>query len=248
MSALKKSPMLPRGLLCLIATLFLCSCASVSVKKQQYLSAHLPKRIPQKILVKPLAFYTPALQVGRDGERLAHFQYEFQEKFTSALADSLTQYVGRVQPIAATAPLPRGNYWLISGRFDRVSQGSRLLRSLVGFGWGATKLETSIFVTDLSGPKPRSFMLIETSGGSNALPGVVSTTGVAVGGVASVAGGGALLNSTRSGLTFDAQRTAEEVSAALSEYLYQQGAIPYEQAIAPKRSSVVTILPYSDSR
>jgi hypothetical protein len=118
----------------------------------------------------------------------------------------------------------------------------------VGFGWGATKLETSILVTDLSGPQPRSFLLIETSGGSNALPGVVSTTGVAVGGVASVAGGGALLNSTRSGLTFDAQRTAEEVSAALSEYLYQQGAIPYEQAIAPKRSTAVTILPYSDSR
>lgn len=240
--------MLPRGLICLIAALSFCSCASVSVKQQKYLSANLPHRVPQKILVRPLAFYAPELDVDRDGAKLTQFQYDFQEKFTKALSESLAQRIGRVQPIAATAPLPRGNYWLISGRFDRVRQGSRLLRSLVGFGWGATKLETSILVTDLSGAKPRSFLLIETSGGSNALPGVVSTTGYAVGGVASVAGGGALLDSTRSGLSFDAQRTADEVSAALSEYLYQQGAISYEQAVAPKRTATVTILPYSSSR
>jgi hypothetical protein len=228
-----------------LAVLILSSCASVSVKKQQYLAPTLPKRVPQKILVRPLAYYTPDVAVGRDGERLQQFQYEFQEKFTRELSESLTSRVGQVQAIAATAPVPRGNYWLITGQFDRIRQGSRLLRALVGFGWGATKLETSILVTDLSGPKPRPFLLVQTSGGSNALPGVVTTTGYVLGGVTAVAGGGQLLDSSRTGLTFDAKRTAEEVSAALSEYLYQQGAIPYDYAVAPKRTAVVTILPYS---
>lgn len=242
---LKKRAMLFRGLFCLMAALACCSCASVSVKKQQYLSPNLPHRVPQKILVKPLAYYAPDVAVGRDGEKLQQFQYDFQEKFTRELGDSLGSRISKVQPIAATAPVPRGNYWLITGRFDRVRQGSRLLRALVGFGWGATKLETSILVTDLSGAKPRSFLLIETSGGSNALPGVVTSTGYVLGGVTSVAGEAQFLDSTRTGLSFDAKRTAEEVSAALSEYLYQQGAIPYDYAVAPKRTSTVTILPYS---
>lgn len=234
-----------RGMIALLAALIFSSCASVSVKKQQYLSPTLPKRIPQKILVRPLAYYTPDVAVGRDGDRLRQFQYDFQEKFTAALGESLTNRIGKVQAIAATAPLPRGNYWVVTGQFDRIRQGSRLLRALVGFGWGATKLETSIIITDLSGPKPRPFLLVQTSGGSNALPGVVTSTGYVLGGVTAVAGGGQLLDSTRTGLTFDAKRTAEEVSAALSEYLYQQGAIPYDYAVAPKRTAVVTILPYS---
>jgi Domain of unknown function (DUF4410) len=237
--------MLFRACIGLWAALVLCSCASVSVKRQQYLSPDLPHRVPQKILVRPLAFYTPEVAVGRDGERLREFQYDFQEKFTRELSESLASHVGRVQAIAATAPLPRGPYWVITGRFDRVHQGSRLIRALVGFGWGATKLETSIVVTDLSGAKPRSFLLIETTGGSNALPGVVTSTGYVLGGVTSVAGGGKLLDSSRTGLSFDAKRTADEVSAALSEYLYQQGAIPYDTAVAPKRTTAVTILPYS---
>lgn len=194
----------------------LCSCASVSVTKIQYLDKQPPKRAPQQILVKPLGYFEPNLAVDRSGTKLSDFKYEFQEKLTRNLVQRLPEYVAPARAIAATAPARAGNAWLITGQFDRVEQGSRLLRSLVGFGSGATKLQTTIIVSDLSGPSPRPFLLIQTSGGTNAAPMLVGTT--------------------RAGLTFDAIRTSREICATLSEYLYQQGIIPYENAVGPKRA------------
>ena len=199
-----------------LGCVLLCSCASVSVKKASYLSRFPAKAVPQKILVKPFAFYDPALNVDRSGEKLTEFKYEFSEQFTQDLLPRLTGYVAPARAIASTAPLPHGNIWLITGRFDRVNQGSWLLRTFVGFGLGASKLETSVMVTDLSGPTLRPFVMIQTTGGTNITP----------------PGFGLL----RSGLTFDSIRTAREVTAALSEYLYQQGVFPYRAAIAPKRT------------
>ena len=54
---------------------------------------------------------------------------------------------------------PRGNFWLIVSRFDRMYQGSRMLRSVIGFGAGGTKLEMTVMVYDLSRRPPRPFLL-----------------------------------------------------------------------------------------
>jgi len=198
-------------------SLALCSCASVGVRSSQRLSDTPPRKAPAAIFVKPLAYYEPNVAVDRSGTKLSDFQYDFQEKFTRFLTSRLSDGIAPASAMAATAPPRRGNYWLITGQFDRVSQGSRFLRSFAGFGLGGTKLDTTIVVSDMSGPTPRPFLVIRTSGGSNAVP--------------------LLLGFPRSGLTFDAQRTAREVTAAISEFLYQQGAVPYEYAVAPRRLS-----------
>ena len=161
----------------------LCSCASVSVKKIELLTARPPTKAPAKILVKPPTFHDPGLRVDRSGAKLETFKYELQEKFTRNLVQRLSKHVSPAQAVAATAPLPRGNYWLITGRFDRVNQGSRLLRSVVGFGAGGTKLDMSVVVYDLSKTTPRPILLIETTGGSNATPGAIGTAAYFVTGV-----------------------------------------------------------------
>lgn len=198
-------------------SLALCSCASVGVRSARQVSEMPPRKVPSAIFVKPLAYYDPNVAVDRSGTKLSGFQYEYQEKFTRFLTSRLSDGIAPASAMAATAPPRRGNYWLITGQFDRVVQGSRFLRSVIGFGLGGTKLDTTVVVSDMSGPTPRPFLVIRTSGGSNAVP--------------------LLLGFPRSGLTFDAQRTAREVTAAISEFLYQQGAVPYEYAVAPRRLS-----------
>jgi hypothetical protein len=222
-------------LLSLLLCALLCSCASVSVKKIELLTARPPAKAPTKILVKPPTFYDPSLRVDRSGAKLENFKYELREKFTRNLVRQLSRNVAPAQAVAATAPLPRGNYWLIAGRFDRVNQGSRLLRSVVGFGAGGTKLDMSVVVYDLSRTTPRPFLLIETTGGSNAAPGALGTAAYFVTGVTALFSFGSLFEGTRSGLTFDTIRTAREVTASLSAFLSERGALPPGEALRPRR-------------
>lgn len=227
-------------ILALFPVLALCSCASVSVKKAEQLAARAPKAPPQKILVQPFSFHDPALRVDRKGKALEQFKYEMQEKFTRNLVKRLSSQVAPAEAITSTAPLPRGNYWLVTGRFDKVNQGSRLLRSLVGFGTGGTKLDTSVLIYDLSKSRKTPLLLIETTGGSNASPGAIGTVTYFVSGVTALGSALNLVEGVRSGVTFDIVRTTKEVSATMAEYLYQQGVVE-KNVYKPKR---IGSLPY----
>ncbi|MEX1118400.1 MAG: hypothetical protein WEB60_06350, partial [Terrimicrobiaceae bacterium] len=79
------------------------------------------------------------------------------------------------------------------------------------------------------------FLIVETTGGSNVSPGALGTAGFFVSGVTALPSLGNLLEGTRTGVTFDTIRTSKEISATLSEYLYLKKAIPYEDALSPKR-------------
>jgi hypothetical protein len=218
----------------------LCSCASVSLKKAEQLKATPPTRPPEKIFVKPFSFYEPALRVDRSGKVLEEFKYNMQEKFTRNLVKRLSRSVAPAEAVAATAPLPRGNYWLVTGRFDKVNQGSRIMRSVIGFGIGGTKLDTSVVIYDLSGRTKTPLLLIETTGGSNASPGAIGSVGYFVSGVTALGSVANLLEGVRSGITFDIVRTTREVTATAGEYLYQQGAVKKN----PDRPKRVGTLPY----
>lgn len=220
-----------------------CSCASVSVRKAERLTDKGPKTVPEKILIRPFSFYDPAIRVDRKGERLDKFKYDLQEKFTRNLVKKLPQYVAPGEAIAATAPLPRGNYWLIEGRFDRINQGSRLLRSVVGYGFGGTKMDTSVVVFDLSGKKPKPFLLIETTGGSNASPGAIGSVTYFMSGITALGATANLLEGVRSGVTFDTIRTTREVAATVADYLREEGALPEKPA--PKRLGKISYWPFN---
>ncbi len=223
-----------RFIVCLFCAA-LCSCASVSLKKVDVLTARPPAKAPAMIFVKPPTFYDAAVRVDRSGARLETFEHDMQERFTRNVVRRLSRYVAPAQAVAATAPLPRGNHWLVTSRFDRVNQGSRLLRSFIGFGAGGTKLEMSVVVYDLSSKPPRPFLLIQTTGGSNAPPGVIGTAAYFVTGVTALFSAGNLFEGTRSGLTFDTLRSAREIAAALSEYLVERGALPPGKGLRSKR-------------
>lgn len=218
----------------LIPLILLGGCASVSMKTSRDLALSREIVLPEKILVRPFEFWEPGLRVDRSGADLEHFKYALREDFTRDLVERLDKFVAPTTAIAATAPLPRGNYWLVTGRFDRVSQGSRALRAIFGFGLGGTKFESSVVIYDLKSRHPRPVLLIETTGGSNAAPGAIPSAGYFFSGVTSL---GSVLNifeGVRSGVSFDRVRTARVLTSATSEHLYQRGAIPTTD-LKPKR-------------
>ncbi len=221
--------------LCLFFLVFFVSCSSISVKRSETVAKTPPRSKPEKIFVKPFTFHEPGLRVDRSGEALEGFKFDARERMTRVLVRRLSEKVAPAKAVSEHAPLPKGNYWLITGRIDRVYQGSRLLRSVVGLGFGATKFESTAIIHDLSVRPPKPFLVIETTGGSNVSPGALGTAGFFVSGVTALTSLGNLLEGTRTGVTFDTIRTSKEISATLSEYLYTQRAIPHEEALSPKR-------------
>lgn len=219
--------------------LFLVGCASVSVSET--IARPKPGRpvtFPETIYVRNYATPPENFRVDREGEELQTFMVQNQDRLSRNLKRRLEKYLAPTQIIATTAPTPAGPGWLLEGTFDRVNQGSRALRSLIGFGLGGTKIETTTKVYQLGNSKkrekPELIYVIRTTGGSGASPG-------AIGGFSPFGPMGPFgmipnaIFGAQSGLAFDTNRTSREITAALSEFAWQEGLIPQEQALGPKR-------------
>jgi hypothetical protein len=92
----------------------------------------------------------------------------------------------------------------VTGQFTYVEQGSRALRAVVGMGAGGTKVETTVRLYDLSVSSSKPVVTFNTTGGSNAQPGVITGGGLNAGGLSS-----GVLNVY--GLDDDLKRTAREI-------------------------------------
>ncbi len=193
----------------------LCSCASVSVRESIPL-AEPPGKAPQTIYVQTFEFEEDMLRVARQGEELEKFKRTMQQEMTTNLYERIGKYIGPAQAISSEAEASTGNSWLISGRFTRVNQGSRFLRGAFGFGSGGTKVDATVTVSDLSGNVPRRFLMIQTTGGSNAMPGAIV-------GVISWPASFNAAHGLVAGLSSDCRRTAREITSALAQYMKKHG-------------------------
>ena len=201
----------------LIARIFLlglvlvfCGCASVSVRKTVFHPGTRSQSTPEKIYVRPFAL--EGLRVDRKGADLDAFASEFQTAFSEKLVERLGKNIAPAEAIGADTTVPHSNAWLIEGGFHRLNQGSRALRSILGLGLGGTKMDCVARVYNLRQGRQEPFVVIETTGGSNAEPGALfgGPFGAAPRLVASA---------VTSGVTADSRRTARMITAVLSEYL-----------------------------
>ena len=133
------------------------------------------------------------------------------------------------------------NDLIIEGQFLSVDEGSPLRRLVIGFGSGASKLETHVQV--YRGSARQKLMEFATLADSGKLPGVVATlpvgtlapTGVGV----SIAAGSAVstrMNITPSQVTSMAASSAEQAVRFLFEFFSQQGWIEANRA---KKAQIV---------
>jgi hypothetical protein len=196
----------------IVVVLCLSGCASVSVRDAQR-AAHAPKVKPRIIYVAPFETKKAEFNVDREGAELD----AFKQATAKMLAKNLMERLPEVAPVAeAPASLPHSG-WLVRGRFVRVNQGSRALRATLGFGLGATKMETEVRVYDLAVSRAEPFLKFSTTGGSNAEPGAIGSAGPVTifSGIGLITGA---LGNAAHGISEDAWRTAREIRDCLAEY------------------------------
>jgi hypothetical protein len=226
--------LLRHGLPLTLVLLTLTGCASISVQPR---SENLARAIaPRTIYIAEFSTAHGDFRVDRDGAELRDFKTNLQALLQTAMARDLTKRLIPAQDTRHPEALPLEDSWLVRGEFTRVYQGSRLLRGTIGFGLGGTKLETKVQVYDLRSHDAEPFLTFRTTGGSNAEPGAI--TGIAtdpltlgVGLVVSGAGGVA------HGLSEDSARTAREITAMLSDYMFRHGMVDADKWVHPKIKS-----------
>ena len=213
------------SLLFFLVPILLASCASVSVKDAHEVSS-TPIKMPEKIYVQRFSMDGAKVEIDMQGKDL--------EDYKQAVVDLLhTRLVDRLPEIAPVeeykgGPLPTEG-WLIQGRFTWVNHGTKAARVLVGFGLGATKMETEVEVIELAGGTPRKFLALKTTGGSNAEPGLAGSLVTPGAGVSEAVAGSA----AGAAISFpeDALRTAREIRNYLVDYIEDHNLAPNRQFI-----------------
>ncbi|MEM9399480.1 MAG: DUF4410 domain-containing protein [Verrucomicrobiota bacterium] len=153
---------------------------------------------PKVIYVDQFDTSVGSWRVDRSGDELK----QFKQAATTELQYML---VVRLQEIASSSNKPAklpGSGLLVKGEFTRVNQGSRALRMGIGFGAGGTKVETRVKLYDLAVSRTKPIATFETTGGSNAQPGLIG---------GDVITGTIFAAANATGLTADWNRTAREI-------------------------------------
>jgi hypothetical protein len=198
-----------------LAAVVLAGCASVSVKEDKWSQEKLV--LPKRVYVKDYDVPADVLAVDRTGEDLDNFRKDTAANFTAELCERMTKRIAPAVPLVEGVR-PEPGSWVVEGRFLRLNQGSRLLRSLVGLGAGGTKMDaqTTVSAVGARGAK-KTIAEIETTGGSNAEPGMLTFPTPIGGGIRAV------LSLAKTGVTADQRRTARMITAAMAEKLETQG-------------------------
>lgn len=224
------TPFLQRCALLLVCVV-LSGCASVSVTKERVSPSAAPRSSPEVYWVRDFGYRLTENQTAKHGAELKPFLDAQATFLTTETVGALRRSGFRTGGLARGQSLPpRG--WLIAGNMTWLEAGNRWVRTGIGFGQGATRLDCEVRVYDLSqrdaqGRLRPPFYLFATTGGSGIAPGVVP--GVVISGVITpvTVVGGTL--KARADLTADTKRTARMISGALQDYLADNALIPPEQ-------------------
>lgn len=214
------------------------SCASVSVSHM--ISGSVPPvKLPEKIYLEKFEALPIGFQVNRRGKNLSTLMNNEQTQLANDIIIRLNKYVAPTVLLKADEVPSTGNFWLLRGSFQKVHEGSRLLRAAIGLGFGKTKMETNVQLIDLSRPGYDSILLtLQTTGGSGMAPGAITAftpIGPFVLSNTLINAGGSLGGALGSGISIDRCRTAREIVAAISQYCVQEHLISKKKGLHPKQ-------------
>lgn len=141
-------------------------CASVSVKEDKWSKDRLA--MPNRVYVADFEVPADALDVDRTGPELEGFRQTVLKGFTNELCDRITERIAPAVPLTKGLRPSKGA-WIVEGRFLRLNQGSRLLRSVVGLGAGGTKMEARTTVS-VVGARGTRRMIAESKQPADRMP------------------------------------------------------------------------------
>ena len=238
----------------LLASLLIVACASATVTPEKVAPPTTPVR-PTRIVVYDFAV-SPAevtlnqsivhrtFLAAQSTPSLKKSQLETAHAVAHDLSDALVkdlQNLGFTVEKHHRGTSVTGNALIVDGQFLNVDEGNRLRRLVIGFGSGASKLDTRVQVYQVSGGTTHRVLEFETHVESAKLPGAAVTmgagavaTGAVTAGSAAVAGGLAGVKAHQSTLSALTDKSAEEITAYLSQYFAKQGWISSDKMQIPK--------------
>src|SRR5690242_13531950 len=236
-----------RNVLCLwIAALlagFLVACGQTGIRKASLTSeTNLPR--PKRILVYDFAVSEQEVReyqgimrqkptVKDPAERERMLAQDVKDALAEEMADHLRS-LGFVVERVARGTKATDNDLLVDGQFLTVDEGNPLHRLVVGFGNGASTVQTQVQV--YQAPDARKLLEFSTQSDSGKSPGVAPTLGAGVVAQGGVTAGMVVANSAVSGVkTYKsdiarmAAASGDQVARYLSEFFAKQGWIRPEQ-------------------
>ena len=195
-------------------SLFLTGCGAIHTAPLPSSTVRLTPN-PPHIYIAPFDTSTAKWLVGRQGNELNEFKRSFQTNFTHQLEERLTKLAPTEQRWVNDLP---DHGWLVAGEFVTVYQGSRALRTAVGWGMGETTFQTNVYVYDLNVSKTQYVLAFRTG-----VPDANMDTGAGSGSLpAGIGGAGEPVETAMglgSGLKLDTTRTCREIAGILAQYL-----------------------------
>ncbi|HTW88076.1 MAG TPA: DUF4410 domain-containing protein [Candidatus Binataceae bacterium] len=223
----------------------LAGCASASVSQQSQ-SAPIVNNRPNQIVVYPFAVDSADVTLNQSIIQRAYRSMSDQNesadqaKLAHDTAQSICdEVVGTLNKNGYSAICQqRGtqssgtNIVIVDGNFTNISEGNRLRRLVIGFGAGASVLDTDVNVFQTTGLGTRQILNFNTHADSGKMPGAAVTggAGAAAGGSAAViVGANAAMSGAKSYTSatgYLADKTAEQIVQTITQYYAQQGWTP----------------------
>lgn len=226
-----------------VSAALLAGCAGASVSSQSSLEPALNAH-PASVVIYPFAVDPDEIELNRgilaqayravsttdDDERQAEIADDISQSICLSVATELNQK-GYKAICQKRGVAPFGdNVIVVDGQFTDVTEGNRLSRTVIGFGAGASTLNTDVVVMQLAQGTTKQIMQFSTHADSGHMPGVAVTgaPGAAAGGAAAVASLGvnmtmSAVKAHKSSMGSLADLSAEQILEHLTEYFGQQG-------------------------
>ena len=222
---------------------FISACGQTGIRRAALTSeTNLPR--PSRILIQDFAVseqevkeyqgimrQQPTIKNASERERL--LAKEAKDALAEEVVDGLKSLGFTVERVGREAKAT-GSDLLIDGQFLAVDEGNPLHRLVVGFGTGASAVQSQVQVTQ--GQEARKLLEFTTESDSGKMPGAAPTLGVGAAVQGGVTAGMVVANTAVSGVkTYksDVARMAaasgDQVARYLSEFFAKQGWIRADQ-------------------
>ena len=230
----------------------LIGCGTATISPEQTASANVAIQRPDKIVVYDFAVSAENVTenqgplqkayraVAEDQDQQSASRLATGQKAAHDLSEDLVKQLQDLGFNAENLPIgtaPGGNALVINGQFLSADEGNRARRLIIGFGAGASKLETQVTVSNVTaGGTLNQLLSFQTYADSGKMPGAAVTMGAgaaAQGASAATTAAGAATGAAKtygSMLSTLADKTSKQINAYLSQYFASQGWISPDQA------------------
>ena len=231
--------------LCLLLTITLSACAAATVADETQTAPATSSR-PSQIVIYPFAANPAEITLNQGIVQRTYRnmsgtdQTAEQQKLATdtasnlclSVASNLTAKGYRAVCLKRGEPVADNNALIVDGEFTDISEGNRLRRLVIGFGTGASTLDTNVHVYQRTDSGSQQLIDFNTHADSGKMPGaaIMGPAGAAAGGSAAVvvganaAMGGAKSYTSATGYLAD--KTATQITDTVTQYYTQHGWAP----------------------